>query len=226
MASKSVKAPKIVRTPHHEFILVGTGHVMRSSAKAARQAIRDYDPDIVAVELDMTRFRALGKRVKPSLGKALKSKNKAEGLGYLALHSFQQKAGKAMNMSPGRDLLAAVDEAKKQRVPVYLIDRDIRVTMRRLTRQLTLRDKLNLVKSLVLGLFGLSKEDISEVMENKDSLMHEFKKELPTMYRVLVTERDKYMASMLLSAPPGRVVVVVGAGHLDGIEAELTRHLT
>jgi pheromone shutdown-related protein TraB len=200
---------------------------MRSSAKTVRKVIRDYSPDLVAVELDMARFSALGKRqVKPSLSRVLASKNKTEAISYLVLHSFQQKAGKAMNMKPGKDLLAAVDEAKKLRIPVYLIDRDIRITMRRMTRQLTLHDKLNIIKSFFLGFFGLSKEDISTVMENKDSLMNEFKKELPSIYTVLVAERDKYMADMLHSAPPGVVVVVVGAGHLNGLEKELTRHLT
>ncbi len=224
MAKKGVSSPEELVLGDHTFILVGTGHVMKESVRLVRGAIAQK-PDIVAVELDMVRLRSIGKKRKLSLGQALKS-GKAEALAYFLLQGFQTKAGKAMGVKPGRDMLVAVKEANAHRIPVFLIDRDIRITMRRLTRQLTLKEKLNIVKSLILGAFGLSKEDISAVMDNKDELMVEFKKELPSAYRVLVSERDAYMAAMLLQTPPGRVLVVIGAGHLEGLRRELTRQFT
>jgi pheromone shutdown protein TraB len=180
---------------------------------------------LVAVELDMARLRSLGKKRKLTLSQALKS-GRPEALAYFLLQGFQTKAGKAMGVKPGRDMVVAVREANAHGIPVFLIDRDVRITMRRLTRQLTLKEKLNIVQSLIMGAIGLSKEDINSVLDNKDALMVEFKKELPSAYKVLVSERDEYMASMLLQTPPGRVLVVIGAGHLAGLRRELTRQFT
>ncbi len=47
--------------------------------------------------------------------------------------------------------------------------------------------------------------------------MEYFKEMSPKAYDVLVTERDAYMAHMLQDIEAENVVVVVGAGHKNGI---------
>ena len=39
--------------------LVGTAHISRSSADLVKEQIADFEPDIVAVELDLDRLQAL-----------------------------------------------------------------------------------------------------------------------------------------------------------------------
>jgi pheromone shutdown protein TraB len=64
-------------------------------------------------------------------------------------------------------------------------------------------------------------EDIEKIKE-KDTLsevMEYFQQMSPKAFDVLVTERDAYMARMLLDIPPEEnVVAVVGAGHQKGIK--------
>jgi pheromone shutdown-related protein TraB len=226
VVNKSADKRVLLRCGGREFLLVGTGHVMRASVKLVRESFREFHPDAVAVELDAQRFMALRKRERPSLGKLLAAKDKRNAIVYLVLHSFQARAGKEMGMRPGRDMLSAVEEAQKHRVPLLLIDRDVRETMRRATRRLTLKEKLNIVQSLIQSMFGLTKTDINSVFEHQDELMLEFRKQLPSAYRALVTERDEFMARALASSAAfNRVLVVVGAGHVPGLTRRLTRQL-
>ena len=51
--------------------------------------------------------------------------------------------------------------------------------------------------------------------------MEMFKDEAPSVYEVLVHERDAYLAARLMQLPQDKVVVVVGAGHKPGIERYL-----
>lgn len=63
-------------------------------------------------------------------------------------------------------------------------------------------------------------ESVIEKMKHRAvvAAMHECLEKLnPQMIEVLVHERDQYMVNKLLELE-GRVVGVVGLGHLDGIE--------
>ena len=49
-------------------------------------------------------------------------------------------------------------------------------------------------------------------MDNLDDLMEMFKDESPSVYEVLVKERDAYLAGNILKIPEDHVIAVVGAG--------------
>jgi len=51
--------------------------------------------------------------------------------------------------------------------------------------------------------------------------MEEFSRELPSLKEVLVDERDLYIADRIQRCPAKKIVAVVGAGHLDGIEKNI-----
>jgi pheromone shutdown protein TraB len=79
-------------------------------------------------------------------------------------------------------------------------------------------------------LFGILKPkkmkfDISKVPEEKvvDELIAYMKKSAPTVYEILVAERDVHMAKALrqLAARYDNIVAVVGIGHKRGIEQQL-----
>ncbi len=48
--------------------------------------------------------------------------------------------------------------------------------------------------------------------------MKELGKQMPSMKQVLVDERDEYIAEMIKRSPGKKIVAIVGAGHLTGIE--------
>jgi pheromone shutdown-related protein TraB len=67
----------------------------------------------------------------------------------------------------------------------------------------------------------ISEEDI-ENMKRKDvleALISEIGEELPDVKRILIDERDQYLAHKIRTAPGRKIVAVVGAGHVPGIHS-------
>ncbi|RPJ53018.1 MAG: TraB family protein, partial [Methanobacteriota archaeon] len=59
-----------------EIRIVGTAHVSQKSIDQVRTEIEEFQPEIVAVELDQARYEALKKQAKePSVADVLKSGN-------------------------------------------------------------------------------------------------------------------------------------------------------
>jgi pheromone shutdown-related protein TraB len=70
----------------------------------------------------------------------------------------------------------------------------------------------------------LSETDLKELMDQDmiSSMMEEFSRLAPSTTEVLIRERDEYIAKKILEASKdGRVLAVVGAGHLAGIKDHL-----
>ena len=94
------------------------------------------------------------------------------------------------------------------------------------------RERFRLFGELLLGLLPFGKRiELERLTEDQivTYLLHELKRVSPTAYRVLIGERDAYMASrvaMLLSVSTGKVACVVGAGHVPGIYERLSRGLS
>ena len=199
-------------TEKKEITIVGTGHVMRKSVATVRAEIARFKPEAVALELDMGRFIALGRRVH----------KKPRGIVPLLLSVLQKKAARTTGIRAGSEMMAAAREARKHNIPVVLIDRDIRITLRNGLRSMTLREKARLVWGLVAGFFEVgNKHALDSLISQKETLMLEFKRELPHLYKALVTERDAYMAEGISQLPYSRILVVCGAAHLNGIRKRL-----
>ena len=199
-------------TKQKEISAVGTGHVLQKSLQAVKSEIQDFAPEAVALELDLPRFLALTK----------KKKRKPKGIAERLLFELQSQAGKTTGVRPGAEMLAAAREARRHNIPVVLIDRDIRITLRRAFGGMTIKEKLKLLAGVVGGFFEVrDKSKLDSLISQKDELMVEFRRELPSAYRALVTERDAYMSKAISALPYSRVLLVVGAGHLSGIRKRL-----
>jgi pheromone shutdown-related protein TraB len=77
--------------------------------------------------------------------------------------------------------------------------------------------------TLLASLFDKTELDEEKLAElrNKDVLsemMNEIGEALPAAKHVLIDERDIFMAEKIKSAPGKRIVAVVGAGHMEGIQ--------
>ncbi len=181
--------------------LLGTAHISKTSAEAARREVEEYDPDIVAVELCKSRLDAL---VQPdrfdneTLGKVLREGKAPLVLFQSMLAVEQRRMGLAEGEKPGTDLLAAIQAAKESEKSVALVDRDIQKTLRRAWRKMSFREKWRVLSAL---LFEEEVEDdvieIDELLENTDlitQLMDELKGVAPAAGEVLIDERDEFLA--------------------------------
>ncbi len=214
------------------IILIGTAHISKESVDEVKQVIEEFKPDIVAVELCKRRYDAITKKDQwenTPVTNLIKSNNAYLLLAQTFLGSIQRKLGKEYGVEPGSEMIAAMDVAKEKKLQVALIDRDISVTLKRAWRRMGFREKFRLIWEFLKAIVGFEEEEIEELDLKKlmdqdviSSLMEEFGEIAPSVSDVLIHERDKYIAKKILDeSKKGRVVAVVGAGHLQGIKKHL-----
>ena len=207
-------------------LLVGTAHISRQSADLVEQVIATEKPDTVCIELDEKRFAALANRKRwqnLDLKEIIRKKQLSILLVNLVLASYQKKLGGKLGVMPGSELLRAARIAEENNIAVELCDREVRVTLRRAWHATSLWKKGYLIASLIASLFDTTELDEEKLTElrSKDvlsELMDELGNALPDTKRVLIDERDIFMAEKIKAAAGGRIVAVVGAGHMDGIQ--------
>lgn len=192
--------------------LLGVGHVFDLGA-SIRTAIQRRAPKVVALELDPARFAYLMNRTprapRPSV------------FGLLA--GFQARIAEQYGVQVGDEMVAAAKAAQEIGCPVALIDQDSRITLTRAWQAMTLPERVRLVVFALGGLFVRRKRveaELDRFYQDERGYLEQFAKELPTVKRVLIDERDAHMADALrqLHAAKGEVVAVVGDGHVDGLQ--------
>ncbi len=208
------------------ILLVGTAHISRQSADLVEQVIANEKPDTVCIELDEKRFAALANRKRwqnLDLKEIIRKKQLSTLLVNLILASYQKKLGGKLGVMPGTELLRAARIAEENNIPVELCDREVRVTLRRAWHATSLWKKGYLIASLIASLFDTTELDEEKLTElrSKDvlsELMDELGNALPDTKRVLIDERDIFMAEKIKAAAGRRIVAVVGAGHMEGMQ--------
>jgi len=209
-----------------EFILIGTAHVSKESVRLVQSVIAEEKPDTVCVELCQSRFQAIQQKDRwqdTDIVKVIKEKKSFLLLSNLLLVSFQKRIAKQFDVKPGEEMIAAINAAETTGAQIHLADRDIRTTLSRTWRVMGFWSKIKLVFQLTLSLGQLDeiKEEDIEKMKQQDvleTLLAEVGKTLPALKSILIDERDQYLAEKIRTAPGDRIVAVVGAGHIPGIQ--------
>ena len=203
--------------------LVGTAHVSSKSVETVKAQILKYRPDVVAVELCDSRLSNLREPEtldSEDLLKIIKEGKSAMILLQSALAVQQRKMGLSTGEKPGAELLAAVEGAEEAQIPYEMIDRDVVVTLKRAWYKMGIMEKWRVVNTLI---FDDNEEEvpIEEVLEDSDmmsKLMEEARTVAPNAGEVLIDERDTFLAGRIQQIRDrGKVLAVVGAGHLEGI---------
>ena len=209
--------------------VLGTAHISTASVEAVREQIKEYQPEVVAVELCSSRHQALtsARRLdKEGLLKVVKEGKAPLVLLQSLLAAEQRKMGLDEGQQPGAELLVAVQEAEAAELEVALIDRDIQTTLRRAWKKMKFREKFRILWSLLGDDEDDEGPEVAELLENQDllsSLMEELRTFSPGAGTVLIDERDAFLAGKLslLQSSDKKILAVVGAGHLKGIERHL-----
>ena len=131
----------------------------------------------------------------------------------------------------------AYELAQQNKARVALIDRPITQTMQRLTKGISWKEKWNFFVDVVKGttnyLLGKKAElpfDLRTVPSEEliTSLIATVKDRYPNVYRVLVEERNDYMARKLSLLrqhfPEDSIFAIVGAGHVTEMIALLKKY--
>jgi len=214
-----------VNKDEREFIIVGTAHISRQSADLVKEVIEKEKPDTVCVELDEKRLKALSEKNRwenLDLRQIIKNKQLSTLMVNLVLASYQKKLGEKLGVMPGTELLEAVQTANENNIPVELCDREVRITLRRAWHSMNLWQKSKFLSGGLAGIFEkqeLTEEKLAE-LRDKDVLsemMDEIGKAMPVLKRIIIDERDQFIAQKMKDSPGRKIVSVVGAGHVEGI---------
>ena len=204
--------------------LLGTAHVATASVEAVKENIEEWMPDIVAVELCKGRHDALTqeKRLdKEGLLKVIKEGKAPMVLLQSLLAAEQRKLGLDEGQQPGAELLAAVEVANEAKLRVELVDRDIQTTLRRAWNKMSFKEKFGLMWALLAEEDSDEELELEQMLADKDlltSLMEELREVSPGAGSVLIDERDEFIARKISGIrSQGKVLAVLGAGHLDGV---------
>jgi pheromone shutdown-related protein TraB len=255
---KSIKGPyEIIKINKNnieaEVLLLGTAHVSLESIKDVENAINEFNPNIVCIELCEPRHESLlnpDRWKNLDIVKVIKEKKIALLASNLILSSFQKKIGLKTGAVPGSEMLKASELAREKKLKLFFIDREIRITMLRAWNNINFWNKLWLINYLIVSLLyaeEITKEQIEE-LKKKDALEDLFDN-LPNKYQniknIILTERDQFMAENIrrIIYEDGiineynynnlvknkknkikRILVVIGAGHLKGISEYLKQN--
>jgi pheromone shutdown-related protein TraB len=216
-----------------EYTLLGTAHVSRASVAAVRQIIESEPFDAIAVELCDSRYRALRDREawrNLDLLQIIREGKAGMVAANLALSAYQRRLAEQFGIEPGAEMKAASDLAEQRGVALWLVDREISTTLKRAYRSVGFWDRLGIISGLIASLFERGEVAEAEIEKLKQgdmlqSAFSEFAEQSEPLFRSLIGERDTFMAARLREesarSPVKRVLLVIGAGHLTGIEREL-----
>jgi pheromone shutdown-related protein TraB len=216
-----------------EYTIIGTAHVSKASADAVKEMAESGDYDAIAVELCQARYDALTAERKWTdldLYKIIREGKAGLVMANLALSAYQRRIADQFGIEPGAEMRAAAVAAKEHDLPLQLVDRDLATTLRRSYANVPWYKRLYLMAGLALGM--VSSEEIDEEAIEKlkegdilESTFTEFAEQSPELFEALIAERDRYMAARLreenMDARGRKVLVVIGAGHMEGVADHL-----
>ncbi|MBE6503152.1 MAG: TraB/GumN family protein [Methanobrevibacter sp.] len=210
--------------------IIGTAHVSEESVNEVKDAIYEQHPEVVAIELDIGRYTRLKNQMNGieeddsiSVTKIIKENKVGLFFTSTLLSYFQSKIGADLDVAPGSEMIGAIEASEDLGIPIALIDRDVNITLQRALNKMGFIEKAKFMFGLIASALGHGDEediDVEELKnpENLDDLMEIFKDEAPSVYEVLVHERDAYLAGKIMNLQQDHIIAVVGAGHKPGIE--------
>lgn len=196
---------QILDINYNEYVnLVGTAHFTRRSIRDACQAIHSLNPEDVALELDWRRFQLLNVACL-----TCPKKERCEGL---------------CEFTGAAEALGNVD------ANIWLIDMTEQEMRRRIRSRMTPVEKARMrfrMRKADKNSIWLWEQGFKErVINHYKRKMETLQKQFPSIYRVLIDERNAVMAARLAwivsdkldGGKKPEVLAFLGAAHIEGIK--------
>jgi pheromone shutdown protein TraB len=185
---------------YKNLVFLGTSHIAKQSLNEVKSHIEKENPNIIALELDKKRLPAL----------MAKNPRKIElrAIKHIGLKGFlfplfgawaERKLGRLVGVAPGDEMRQAIRIAERDKIDIALIDQDIEITLKRLSKAITWKEKWNFIADIIKALFTGKKDlefDLSTVPDKKviRKLTDKLKERYPNVYKVLIEERNAVIA--------------------------------
>jgi pheromone shutdown-related protein TraB len=211
---------------------IGTSHISKESVKQVTTIIKKEEPTIIALELDKARFLTItSKKQRKIKIKDIKLIGIKGFLFNIIGYWIGNKLGKIVKTAPGSEMKKAIVLAKEQKAKIALIDQNIQKTLKNISLRLTWKEKLKLIKELIKSFLLKNKIKInlkkvpSEL--EVEEMIKQVRKYYPSLYKTLITDRDKHMSKALYKIATTyknkKIVAIIGAGHIKGTINNLKR---
>ena len=215
-------------------VFVAVIHTDLESVEEVRRVIREVKPAVVAVELDHERYEHLSN---PSSQVEMPTMpvagDTAQDL-MQQLAIMEQALGGITGSNVGDEMMAAIEEGRAINAKIALVDRPMKATV-----QAMMRVPLDELYGLTNMLPDATKDieeggafDLLDMLKQDgavDDILEQFRSEFPGLTKVLIEERDQFVANALhfiLSDVQGKIVAVLGAGHIQGVKSVLQELLS
>jgi pheromone shutdown protein TraB len=214
------------------IVFVSVIHTDLESVNKARRVVRETRPEVVAVELDYDRYNQLmnhpehGEIQDPSSG------DMAQDL-MQQLAILESSLGDITGSNVGDEMMAAIEEGRAIGAKIALVDRPISATVQAMM-QVPVEEIYKLTSMLPDATKDIEEGGASDLLSMLkedgavDDIVSQFKSEFPGLTHVLIEQRDQYVAEALhfiLNDVQGKIVAVLGAGHIQGVINAL-KHLS
>ncbi|MGA8542391.1 MAG: TraB/GumN family protein [Thermoplasmata archaeon] len=210
-------------TTQSPVLLLGAAHVIDLEAPL-RRVLEERVLDGVAIELDAERANAL--LSEDGSGRS----SRGAPLFARIWGRVQERLGAQLGGGePGAEMKVAARLAHERQLPLFLIDDPIRATLLELVRTMPFKERVTLLASAVAALFippRVVERELDRYADAPEEYTAELRKASPTLAHVLLDERNEHMADRLASLRGqgyGRIAVVVGDAHLEGLRLALGR---
>lgn len=218
---------KTLQVNNKTITLIETAHVSKQSVLEVQETIDKIKPDIICIELDENRAQRINQPVDYSsmrLVDVIREKKVILVTINYILSQFQKKVANNMDSKVGDEMRMGITKANEHNIPLTYIDRDVQITFKRIWSYLTLGEKGKFILSFFENdSIDVDESDIEELKKQDvlNNALAQISKEFPTVSRILVTERDQYMAQSIKEAPGENILAIIGAAHGPGIERTL-----
>ncbi|MFW9849957.1 MAG: TraB domain-containing protein [Candidatus Thorarchaeota archaeon] len=210
-------------------VFVPVIHTDPESVEKARATVIEIKPDVVAVELDRLRYHQLSnpKEYDTDSQAAQLDMGVNDLMNQIAL--LEKNLGQETGSRAGTEMLSAIEAGRQVNAKIALIDRPVHITAQALG-QVPLDEIYRLTNLFPEANEGISNGEAGNLMDMLkedgavDNLLSEFKKEFPVLADVLIDQRDEFIAKALesiLKDVDGKIVAVLGAGHIEGVYSKL-----
>jgi pheromone shutdown-related protein TraB len=214
-----------------EITIIGTAHISSESVEEVRQALEELKPDVVAIELDDERYKSMTEKKnwqEMDIVDIIKKKKVGFLFAQMILSSYQRKIAQNLKLNVGEEMSVAIQYSKETNTKLLMIDRNIQTTLLRIWHNLGWWEKVKMLTELLSSMFesDVKEEDIESLKQGDmlQSALSEISKQFPQIAETLIFERDRIMAYKLAHASGTRIVAVVGAAHVPGIQKNLSNN--
>ncbi len=212
-------------------VFVAVIHTDLDSVEEARRVVREVKPTVVAVELDHERYEHLSN---PDAHKEIDTMPLTGDTAQDLMQQFaamEQALGGITGSNVGDEMMAAIEEGRAVGAKIALVDRPMKTTIQAMMR-VPLDELYGLTKMLPDATQDIEESGATDILDMLkqdgavDDIIEQFRSEFPGLAKVLIEERDQYLAQALhfiLNDVQGKIVAVLGAGHIQGVETALEK---